>query len=126
VSVSVALDELAHQVERFGAWPYLITVGAEGRPHAVSVEVTWSAAAGHFTAAGGRSTSRNATARPHAVTLLWAPYEPGGYSLIVDVKAATTDDGTFTLTPTTAVLHRTGPTPGEAPAGSCGSDCVRI
>jgi hypothetical protein len=123
--VPVSIEELGRQVAHFGTWPYIITVAGDGRPHAVSIEVAWVDSS--FTAAGGRSTSRNAAAHPNAVTLLWAPFEPGGYSLIVDVQAATADDGALTLTPTTAVLHRTGPAPAaEAPAGSCGNDCVRI
>ena len=122
MSVPVSLPELGRHVAQFGTWPYIITVGDNGRPHAVSVDVAWGD--GSFTAAGGRSTSRNAAAHPDAVTLLWAPFEPGGYSLIVDVRAAT-DDGALTLTPVAAVLHRTGPGV-DTSASSCGSDCVRI
>jgi hypothetical protein len=89
--VPVSVEELGRQVAHFGAWPYIITVAGDGRPHAVSVEVAW--ADGSFTAAGGRSTSRNVAAHPNAVTLLWAPFEPGGYSLIVDVQAPGPCDG---------------------------------
>jgi hypothetical protein len=124
MSVPVSIEELGRQLAPFGSWPYIITMSDDARPHAVSVEVAW--ANGRFTASGGRSTTRNAAAHPDAVTLLWAPFEPGGYSLIVDVQARASDDG-LTLTPVTAVLHRTGPAPAvEAPAGSCGNDCVRI
>ncbi len=122
MSVAVSLEELAEQVASFGSWPYVVTVSSDGRPHAVSVELAWDGAAFHGTA--GRGTLANAAARPDAVTLLWPPFEPGGYSLIVD-GTATVADGAFILTPATAVLHRTGP-PREDSSPSCTSDCIRI
>jgi len=42
----------------------------------------------------------------------------------VDGTAAVAD-GMLTLTPVTAVLHRTGPPRQDSPA-SCTSDCIRI
>ena len=122
MSVAVSLEELGEQVAQFGAWPYVVTVGADGRPHAVSAELGWDGAA--FRGSAGRSTLANAQARPAAVTLLWPPYEPGGYSLIVDGTTAVID-GALTLTPSTAVLHRTGP-PREDASPNCTSDCIRL
>jgi len=122
MSVAVSLGALGGQVEQFGAWPYVLTVSKDGRPHAVSVEMAWDGSV--FRGSGGRGTTANAAERAEAVTLLWPPFEPGGYSLIVD-GTASVDDGVLTLTPVTAVLHRTGPPREDSPA-SCTSDCVRI
>jgi hypothetical protein len=122
MSVNVSLGALGGQVDQFGAWPYVLTVSEDGRPHAVSVEMAWNGE--EFQGAGGRGTMANAAERSHAVTLLWPPFEPGGYSLIVDGTAAVTD-GVLILTPATAVLHRTGPPRDDSPA-SCTSDCIRI
>ena len=122
MSVAVSLGALGGQVEQFGAWPYVLTVSEDGHPHAVSVEMAWDGSV--FQGSGGRGTMANAADRSDAVTLLWPPFEPGGYSLIVDGTAAVVDS-VLTLTPRTAVLHRTGPPREDAPA-SCTSDCVRI
>jgi hypothetical protein len=122
VSVAVSLGALGGQVEQFGTWPYVVTVSKDGRPHAVSVEMAWDGSV--FRGTGGRGTLANAAERPAAVTLLWPPFEPGGYSLIVDGTAAVTD-GVLTLTPATAVLHRTGPPREDSPT-TCTSDCIRI
>ena len=122
MSVAVSLGALGGQVEQFGSWPYVLTVSGDGKPHAVSVEMTWDGSV--FRGSGGRGTTVNAAERSDAVTLLWPPFEPGGYSLIVDGTAEVAD-GVLTLAPVTAVLHRTGPPREDSPA-SCTSDCVRI
>ncbi len=119
VSVPVLLDDLREQTTRFGDAAYVITVTADGRPHAVSVKVGWDDDALSFGA--GRTTVANASDRPD-IALLWPPFEPGGYSLIVDGHASRRDgaagDG-LVVEPSRAVLHR--------PASSGpGSDCVNI
>ena len=53
---------------------------------------------------GGRS-SRNAQVHPD-VSLLWPPFEPGGYSLISDGVARDLGDERMAFSPTKAVLHR--------------------
>jgi hypothetical protein len=123
VSVPVSLERLGEEVERFGSWPYLVTVSDDGRPHAVSAPVEWDGSA--FVGAPGRHSRTNAADRPTAVTLLWPPYEPGGYSLIVDGAAAVNADDSVTVTPLTGVLHRTGPRrPDSGP--NCTADCVPL
>ena len=67
-------------------------------------------------AGAGRSTSANATARP-LVSMLWPPYEPDGYSLIVDGEASL-DGDRLLLAPGRAVLHR--------PKAGPGMDCVTV
>ena len=52
----------------------------------------------------GNTTGRNAAAHG-AVTVLWPPREPTGYSLIVD-GTAMVDGDQLRLTPNRAVLHR--------------------
>jgi hypothetical protein len=123
MSVAVSVERLGEQVALFGAWPYLVTVGADGRPHAVSASFAWDGTAFHGSA--GRHSRTNAADRPSAVTLLWPPYEPGGYSLLVDGSGAGGPDESLTITPTTAVLHRTGP-PREDAGPNCTSDCVPL
>ena len=122
MSVPVALEELRAQVERFGARPYLLTVGAEARPHAVSVHVEWNTEGDALIARAGKRTIANAGERP-AVTLLWAPVDDEGFSLIVD-GTAEVDDDRVRVRPATAVLHRTVATAG--PSGPYGSDCVPV
>ena len=109
----------------FGARPYLLTVDADGRPRAISADVTW--ADGSFTLGAGKTTRANIGERP-SVTLLWSPVEADGYSLIVDGDEALGADGDgVVITPTTAVLHRTRPRPEGAPATSaCEMDCLPV
>jgi hypothetical protein len=123
MSVPVSLERLGEQVARFGSWPYLVTVSGDGRPHAVSAALAWDGAV--FQGSAGRHSVANAAERPTAVTLLWSPYEPGGYSLIVDGSATVADDGSLTVTPVTGVLHRTGP-PHPDSGPDCTSDCIPL
>lgn len=125
MSVPVALDRLKDEAQRFGSSPYLLTVSADGRAHAVSVSVSWNG--DELVMAAGRRTVANATDRP-LVSLLWPPYEAGGYSLIVDGEAhvSTGPDGAgIAVTPTTAVLHRSAAAlTGDGSAA--GNDCIPL
>ena len=125
VSIPVGLPELAAAIDGFTTTPYLLTAGADGRPHAVSVVPVWRDAT--LVLGAGRRTGANVTAQP-AVSLLWPPAKPGDHSLIVDGTAIVSDDG-LTITPTSAVLHRSAARAGEpaaADAGGCASDCVPV
>jgi hypothetical protein len=107
---------------------YLVTVDDEYRVHTVTVEPELHEHVMDVGLVGGR-TRKNVESRS-AVTLLWPPSEPGGYSLIVDgraeVETADTDDNTAPLrvVPTRALLHRNADpnTPGSAKG--CLHDCV--
>jgi hypothetical protein len=107
---------------------YLVTVDDEYRVHTVTVEPELHEGVMDVGLVGGR-TRKNAESRS-AVTLLWPPSEPGGYSLIVDgraeVQTADTDDNTAALrvVPTRALLHRNADpnTPGSAKG--CLHDCM--
>lgn len=122
MSVNVDLDKLADTLVDF-PFGYLITVGDDHRAHTVAV--TPDLCDGVLTVGPiGRTTARNATAHD-AVTVVWPPREPTGYSLIVDGNAEVTEDG-VRVTPTRAVLHRSAIAPGAGtdPAGL--HDCVPL
>jgi hypothetical protein len=123
MSVPVSLERLGEQVELFGSWPYLVTVSGDGRPHAVSAAMAWDGVV--FQGSAGRHSVTNAAERPTAVTLLWPPYEAGGYSLIVDGSATVDGEGSLRVTPLGGVLHRTGP-PRPDSGPNCTSDCVPL
>lgn len=118
MSVPVELEKLRKEVGRFGSLPFLLTTAADGRPHAVSVHVGWDG--DHLVARAGRRTVGNVADRP-LVSLLWAPVDEDGFSLIVD-GTATAEDDQVSISPSTAVLHRQASPPGEASA----SDCVGV
>lgn len=123
MSAPVSTAALEEQLERFGAGPYLLTVGPDGRPHAVSVQVSFSA--GVFATRVGRSSRANASARPD-VTLLWPVVDQEGFSLIVDGTARIGPDPAddrLEVLPTGAVLHRSSARRAEDPPGS---DCVTV
>lgn len=126
MSIPVAIPDLPTAVQRYGGWAFLLTGGADGRPHAVQAVLRWDGAALRCSA-GGRTVS-NATERP-SVALVWPPAEPAGHCLIVDADAAVAPDGDLLLTPTKAVLHR-GAVPGADPStaftSDCGSDCAPV
>lgn len=125
MSISVALDELRAAIADTDRAPYLLTVSDDGRAHTVAVAPWWDD--DELVIRVGRHTVANAQARA-LVSLLWAPKERVGYSLIVDADVtgtASDDDGTHSirLRPTRAVLHR--PAPGLAD-GEYDPDCVTV
>jgi hypothetical protein len=128
VSIAVSLDRLREEAARFGPTPYLLTVGDDQRAHATAVTVEWQD--DELVMSVGARSARNATARPE-VSLLWPPFEPGGYSLISDgvVRAAgdkrrDVGDKRLAFAPTRAVLHR--PAVGPPPREGCTADCVPL
>ena len=126
MSVKVDLGELGQHLQRH-PFAYLLTVGEDLRAHAVAVQPTLEEG-GLLMTGLGRRTSDNLAARPD-VSLVWPPYEPGGYSLIVDGRATVIDE-TARVEPGHAVLHRPADhatEPGVATGGTgCGNDCVPL
>jgi hypothetical protein len=124
MSIPVPLDELAQTMQRYPL-SYLITVSDGDRVHAVAAS---AAVQGDRLTVGplGRRTLANAAERP-AVTLLWPPVEPEGYSLIVDGTAEMSDGGVL-VSPTRAVLHRAaaGSATASADDHACVSDCIEV
>jgi hypothetical protein len=126
MSIPVQLEALHDQLVAYERAPYLLTVSDDGRPHSVAVPAVWRG--DELAMLVGKRTAANATARPR-VSLVFAPGDPAGYSLIVDASVtgcATTDEGEHELSvrPTGAVLHRPATSPGVAKP--CGADCVSV
>lgn len=101
VSIPVALADLAEEVSRRGPG-YLVTSSGQGRPHIMHLRFEVDGI--DFRAEVGRSSARNVAARPE-VTLLWAPTDPGGYSLLVN-GIGVLDGDDVVVTAGDAVLHR--------------------
>lgn len=127
-------DRLRTEVERRGGAGYLLTVGDDGGPHCVAVEIGWRD--DELVVHAGATSARNAGARPR-VALLSPPAADGGaattgpglagYSLIVDgeTTAVSPSAGGATLVrvrPLAGVLHR----PSASPDGGPLHDCVRV
>jgi hypothetical protein len=146
VSIQVQLGELADAVAVY-RFAYLVTIAEDGRAHVVAVTPRWDGDALVVGGLGRRSVA-NLASRP-AVTLVWPPLEPAGYSLILDgeahsgdaagghagagepagvadparaaQQAGVADQGgaAVTIIPSRAVLHR--PAPGAASAAGTGA-----
>jgi hypothetical protein len=121
MSIEVGPHELADTARRY-AFAYLLTVGDGDRAHVVAVTPSVDGDL-LLVPRPGRRTTRNLVARP-AVTLVWPPAEPAGYTLIVDGAAEQRAD-VVAVRPTRAVLHRAAP-PAESPGAGCASDCVEL
>ncbi|MFJ4654139.1 pyridoxamine 5'-phosphate oxidase family protein [Nocardia sp. NPDC088792] len=114
----MASGELEQTLTGYGN-AYLITIGADIRPHAIEVRAELDSHRFLVTDAGN-STRRNIGDR-NTVTLLWPPLEPGGYTLLVDGLATLTDRG-IEIVVTRAVQHRAA-TENSQNVNACGSDC---
>lgn len=118
----MALDDLARALDDVGPG-YLLTTAGE-RVKAVSAEPALLDGVLHVPGPGRGSLS-NVAANP-AVTLLFPPTEPHGYTLLVDGSAVVDGEG-VRITPGHAVWHRPADHAGaDHAAGStsaCGHDC---
>jgi hypothetical protein len=121
----VDFERLADALDGY-RFAYLVTVDDDYRVHTVTVEPELRERVMDVGLIGDR-TRRNVESRS-AVTLLWPPREPGGYSLIVDGRAeiADSDDDTAALrvVPTRALLHRNADPSTPGSAKGCLHDCV--
>jgi hypothetical protein len=125
MSKSLHLNNLRAECARFGANPYLLTQGEDGRPHAVAVSIEWRGDS--LLTSTGTQSAANVAARP-LLSLLWPPIEAGGYSLIVDGDGhviGSGPDAQISATPTRGVLHRPG-TSAVSAARGCNSDCIPL
>jgi hypothetical protein len=127
MSIAVDLEQLRATIDTMARAPYLLTVADDGRAHSVAVAWTWHD--DDLDCAVGNRTLANARSRPD-VSLLWAPNDVDGYSLIVDATVLATagsgdGDNVVRLQPTRAVLHRPAPD-GATLASGCGADCVPL
>jgi len=105
---------------------YLVTVDDDYRVHTVTVEPALHEQVMDVGLVGGR-TRRNVESRS-AVTLLWPPSEPGGYSLIVDgtgeIADSDNDTAALRVVPARALLHRNADPTTPGSATGCLHDCV--
>lgn len=118
MSIVVDLAELAQAVLRHPT-AYLLVAG-DDRPHVGEVEVAVREGV-VVVARPGRTASRVVGTRPD-VTLLLPPFEPEGYSLVVDGRAALAGDELH-VTPSHAVLHRRSRPDSPPSASGCEGDC---
>ena len=123
MSIPVDVANLAAALADFGAG-YLLTARADGRVKAVTVEP--EVVDGVLLVTGpGRGSSANIADNP-AVTVLFPPTEPRGFTLLVD-GTATLDGDDARVRPTSAVLHRPSAHSDGPPApDGCGHDCKPV
>jgi hypothetical protein len=119
MTVPVGLEQLRSEAAKYGDAPYLLTVSDDGRPHAVSVRVSWQE--GDIELPGGSRSRSHAATRPE-VTLLWPAIEDGGFSLIVDGSARVVGEQ-IVVRPASAVLHRSI---ASSPDREAGSECRTV
>lgn len=116
----VDFTRLADALEGY-RFAYLVTVDDDYRVHTVTVEPELNGGVMDVGLISGKT--RNNVDSRSAVTLLWPPSKPGGYSLIVDGRAEVgdvtdpdVDAAALRVVPTRALLHRNADpqTPGSA------------
>jgi hypothetical protein len=123
MSIPVDVADLASALEDFGAG-YLLTVGGRSTVKVVTVEPTVTD--GVVLVQGpGQGTVANLAAN-RAVTLVFPPREPRGFTLLVDGTGEVAGDD-VRVTPATAVLHRPASHADGPPApDGCGNDCAPL
>jgi hypothetical protein len=129
MSKHVDLDALAEQLGNFG-FAYLMTVGDNGRVHAVAVHPVLADGVLVISEPSHR-THANALARP-GISLVWPPAAASDYSLIVDGDAVL-DGDIVRVAPIRAVLHRAAVADpalvmvgASDPDAGCRADCIEI
>ncbi len=126
MSIPVEPADIGKQMEQFGTAAYVLTVRDDATPHIAHLDMRLDGSV--LRCGASRSAAANVAQRP-TISLLWPPFEPGGYSMIVDAEARTVDsaDGLeLELRPSSGVLHRpaTPSTPAANP--NCSSDCAPL
>ncbi len=109
MSIAVEVEKLGEEIKRFGQQAYLLSVSDDSTAHIA--HLTFSFTDGELRCGASRTAAANISARPR-VSVLWPPFEAGGYSMIVDgdcqvSKGTAADDGDeLAIRPVTGVLHR--------------------
>lgn len=120
MSVKVDLAKLAEALEQFDCG-YLLSVSQDGRVKVVSVEARVEDGL-LIASAPGKGTAAN-IATNRCVTVLFAPRELHGMSLIVDGLARLSEPDVL-IEPEFAVLHRPAAhSPAPSAPGDCANDC---
>jgi len=123
MSIPVDVADLARALEDFEAG-YLLTVSAASTVKVVTVEPTLTDGA-LLATTPGKGTLAN-LADNTAVTLVFPPLQPRGFTLLVDGTAEVTGDD-VRIVPSGAVLHRPASHADGPPApGGCGHDCAPV
>ena len=123
MSIPVDVADLARALAEYGAG-YLLTTTPAGTVKVVTVEPTVADGA-VLVEAPGQGTVANLSRNP-AVTLVFPPLEPRGFTLLVDGTADVAGDD-VRVTPTGAVLHRPASHADGPPApDGCGHDCAPV
>jgi len=129
MSIPVEVSDLARAFEDFGAGYLLTTTGETVKVVTVDPTVTDGVV---LVDEPGKGTIANLAANP-AITLVFPPLQPKGFTLLVD-GTAEVSGARVRVSPTRAVLHRPvrhadGPPP-PASAGdqtdSCANDCAPL
>ena len=102
MSINVPLGDLSIEIDAHGPYAYVVTVGADTRPHVLHNPVVFHE--GRLVTVTGRSSLRNAAANP-TVVVIWPPADGTQLTLFVDGTASVVGDA-LEITPTKAVLHR--------------------
>lgn len=102
MSITVELSDLGRTIAAYD-YAFLACAG-EPRPHVLGVRVSGDGDALTVTRIG--ATAAGIVAERPAVTLVFPPRDASDRSLIVDGDVASTGEGTLTVRPVSAVLHR--------------------
>ncbi len=122
MSIPVEVADLAKALQDFGAGYLLTTTGGSVKVVTVEPTVTDGVV---LVEAPGKGTVAN-LADNAAVTLVFPPPEPRGFTLLVDGTAEVRGDD-VRITPATAVLHRPASHADGPPApDGCGNDCAPL
>ena len=133
MSIEVDVTKLDDEMQRFGAQAYLLSVSDDATAHVA--HLTFALSGDALRCGVSRTAARNVKSRPR-ISVLWPPYEPGGYSMIVDgdceLSSGTAADGAdeLAIRPVTGVLHRPA-APAESADNTaedcgCGPNCCPI
>jgi hypothetical protein len=123
MSIPVEIGDLGKALADFGPG-YLLTTSGDGKVKVVTVEPVLTDGE-LVVVAPGRGSRSNIEANP-AVTLLFAPLAPRGYTLLIDGTAQIEGDDAR-ISPATAVLHRPASHADGPPApDGCGHDCKPV
>jgi len=105
MSIRVEPADLPRALDDYD-YAFLVAQGQE-RPHVLAVRVAPDPQrAGALVVDRVGSTATGIVAERPAVTLVFPPRDPAGRSLIVDGEVVGTGEGTLTVAPGGAVLHR--------------------
>ena len=122
MSIPVEVADLARALEDFGAGYLLTTTGDTVKVVTVEPTITDGVV---LVERPGRGTVANLAANA-AVTLVFPPREPKGFTLLVDGTGELAGDD-VRVTPATAVLHRPASHADGPPApDGCGHDCAPL